>query len=46
MWEKGHTFPEIDMMNLADFGDVLAYWNEKNRAERKQAKSNIKGGKN
>jgi hypothetical protein len=38
MWEKGHTFEEIDGMSLQDMGDILGYWSEKNRAEQKLAK--------
>jgi len=37
MWEMGHSFAEIDKMNLRDFGDVIGYWNEKNRGENKLA---------
>jgi hypothetical protein len=36
MWEKGHTFDEIDGMNLDDFGGVLGYWNETARLEAKK----------
>ena len=39
MWEKGHTFDEIDEMNLDDFGDVLGYWNEEGRIAQKNARS-------
>lgn len=37
MWEKGHSFDEIDEMNIEDFGDVIGYWSETARAEKKQA---------
>lgn len=37
MWEMGHSFGEIDKMNLEDFGDVIGYWREKGRAEEKLA---------
>lgn len=47
MWEKGHTFDEIDSMSLKDMGDVVGYWNEKTRAEERlsKTKSNLKGKK-
>jgi hypothetical protein len=38
MWDKGHSMEEIRAMSLQDFGDVLGYWNEKNRAEEKLSK--------
>lgn len=33
MWEMGHSFAEIDQMNMNDIGDILAYWSEKDRAQ-------------
>lgn len=39
MWEMGHSFPEIDNMSLEDFGDILAYWEEKAAIEKKRAKT-------
>lgn len=33
----GHSFEEIDKMNLNDFGDVIGYWREKERGEGKLA---------
>lgn len=43
----GHSFDEIDRMNLDDFGDVIGYWREKERgesklAEQRQSKGNAK----
>lgn len=35
MWEYGHSFEEIDRMSLEDYGDLIGYWNEKSRAEKK-----------
>lgn len=46
MWEKGHSFSEIDRMNLQDIGDVLGYWHEKSRIEKHMRKSKLKGGNN
>lgn len=39
MWEKGHTFPEIDAMSLEDFGDVLGYWEEMSMIDKKKAQT-------
>jgi hypothetical protein len=40
MWEKGHSFEEIDNMSLGDWADVLAYWAETNKIREKQSKTN------
>ena len=39
MWEKGHRFDEIDDMNIADYGDIIGYWNETSRLEAKAARA-------
>lgn len=36
MWEYGHSFSDIDQMNLEDYGDLIGYWTEKGRAEKKE----------
>ncbi len=33
----GHSFEEIDKMKLQDFGDVIGYWTEKQRADAKDS---------
>lgn len=33
MWEMGHSFAEIDSMSLEDFGNVIGYWSESQRAK-------------
>lgn len=38
MWEKGHSFDEIDNMSIQDFGDVVGYWAEMQQAEAKMAR--------
>lgn len=38
MWEKGHTFDEIDRLSLADIGDIVGYWSEKDEAETRLAR--------
>jgi hypothetical protein len=38
MWEMGHSFDEIDEMNVDDYGDVLGYWHENNMADEKAQK--------
>ncbi len=38
-WEKGHSFDEVDNMAIQDIGDILAYWNESNRIERKRERT-------
>ncbi len=45
MWEKGHTFDEIDGMTLEEVGDVVAYWHETERVEARRARmrKNLKG---
>lgn len=50
MWEMGHSFEEIDAMNLEDMGDVFAYWREKKMidermAEKRKNLAKNKGGK-
>jgi hypothetical protein len=37
MWELGHSFDEIDAMNLEDMGDVFAYWREKKMVDERMA---------
>lgn len=37
MWETGHSFSELDEMSLKDFGDIVGYWVEKQKAEDKLA---------
>lgn len=39
MWEKGHSFEEIDNMSITDLGDVIGYWSEVQRGEKRQAES-------
>lgn len=43
MWELGHSFEEIDNMNLYDFGLVIAYWHEKGRVEAKRNRIRRRG---
>lgn len=47
MWEMGHSFEEINRMNLSDFGDVIGYWNEKSRGEDRlaQQRQNLKNAR-
>ena len=45
MWDKGHTFAEIDDMDIADYGDVIGYWDETARVEQKQARARKRKGK-
>jgi hypothetical protein len=45
MWEKGHSFDEIDDMNIADFGDIIGYWNEESRVEKKRARQKKRSAK-
>ena len=33
LWDKGHSFEEIDALSLADLGDVLGYTSERSRIE-------------
>ena len=40
MWEKGHSFDEIDNMGVDDLGHVLAYWSGKSLGENKLAREN------
>lgn len=46
MWEKGHSFEEIDAMSVQDIGDVLGYWAERARVQEKQEKTRkaLRGG--
>lgn len=39
MWEKGHSFEEIDNMSITDLGDVIGYWSEVQRGEKRQSES-------
>ena len=36
MWEIGHDFEKIDNYTLQDMGDILAYWHEKERINKKR----------
>jgi len=45
MWDKGHSFDEIDKMSLEDIGIVLGYWTELNRIEAKRARMRANKGK-
>ena len=43
LWDKGHTFDEIDNLNMFDLGDILSYHHEMGKAheierERRQSK--------
>jgi hypothetical protein len=48
MWEYGHSFEEIDRMSLEDYGDLIGYWTEKNRADKKaeEKRQNKRTGRN
>lgn len=45
MWEMGHTFAEIDQMNMDDVGDIIGFWSEKDRAtaEQKREQESLRG---
>jgi len=45
MFEFGHSFKEIDRINLEDMGDAIAYWHEKGRIDERRARQrkNLKG---
>lgn len=42
MWEKGHSLDELRSMSMDDFGDIIGYWSEKERAEQKLAEQRRK----
>lgn len=42
MWEKGHSFEEIDAMSLDDVSDVVGYWSGKAMGEGKLQKTKRK----
>ena len=39
IWDKGHTFEEIDGLNLEDLGDILASWNEQAAMDAKRERA-------
>lgn len=45
MWELGHSFEEINKMNLYEFGLVISYWHEKGRVEAKRNRIRNRKGK-
>ncbi len=46
MFELGHSFDEIDRMNLEDMGDVFAYWREKKMVDERMAEKRKNLSKN
>jgi len=44
MWLEGHTFEEIDQLNLDDVGDILGFWSEKDRVDSRQRDQSSKLG--
>lgn len=45
MWEIGHSFETIDAMDIADMGDILAFWSETGAIEKKRASQRQNLGK-
>ncbi len=40
LFELGHTFEEIDALNLRDMGDIASYWDGKTKGEAKMRSIN------
>jgi hypothetical protein len=45
MWEIGHSFEEIDKLDISDMGDILSFWSETYAIEKKRASQRQNLGK-